>query len=195
MALRSKVVAIQCNGLTLPRAAVREASAALKAGEIIATPTDTIYGIAALVQNPRAVQRLYEIKGRDPKKPVAISVAEIDDIYNWGHVTVDRQVLQELLPGPVTVVFERTADLNPDLNPDTNLIGIRIPDHSFIRDVCRACAGPIALTSANISSAKSSLAVDEFQELFPKLCKVFDGGRLGDTEEARFVRLIHVLTC
>ena len=170
--------------VSLPKAS-RTAAAVLKSGHVIATPTDTIYGIAALVQNNTAVQRLYEIKGRDTLKPIALCLAEIDQIFDWGQVTVNRSLLEELLPGPVTIIFQRKPTLNPEFNPGTDLIGIRIPDHNFVREVCRFCEGPVALTSANPSSAKSTLSVEEFQGLHAKLHSVFDGGRLSDSEEAR----------
>lgn len=181
----SKIISIQANGVVVPKGISRNASKILKDGLVIATPTDTIYGIAALVQNNDSVERLYQIKKRDPKKPIAICVAEIEDLIKWSHVTVPDALLHELLPGPVTVVFERKQTLNPAFNPDTRLIGIRIPDHKFIREVCSYVNSPLALTSANISSAQSTLSVDEFQELYPHLHSVFDGGRLGNTEEAR----------
>ena len=78
----------------------------------------------------------------------------------WSKVVVSREVLEDLLPGPVTVVGERSADLNPRLNPDTDLVGIRIPDHLFMRQLARACGGPVALTSANRSAAQSTLTLD-----------------------------------
>ena len=64
------------------------------------------------------------------------------------------------------------------------LVAIRIPDHPFIREVCRQVQ-PLALTSANVSATDSTLEVGEFEVLFPQLAAVFDGGRLGDTPEAR----------
>lgn len=157
----------------------------LISGNIIALPTDTIYGIAGLAQNSEAVNRLYSIKNRDCKKPIAISVADISDVYKWGQVTVPQALLSKLLPGPVTVIFNRTSDLNPELNPATSLVGIRIPDHQFIREVARGCQEPLALTSANISSAQSTLRVEEFEDLWPKLDRVFDDGMLGDTFHSR----------
>merc|ERR1712172_61699 len=161
------------------------AAESLATGAVIAVPTDTIYGLACLVQHTTAVERLYTIKGRNAKKPIAICVAEIKDIYSWAKVTVSRQVIEELLPGKVTLVFSRSEQLNNKLNPDTNLVGVRIPDHSFLRQVCRLCGGPLALTSANLSNDKSTLAVEEFSDLHNSLELVCDGGRLSDSEEAR----------
>ncbi|XP_009994992.1 PREDICTED: yrdC domain-containing protein, mitochondrial [Chaetura pelagica] len=70
--------------------------------------------------------------------------------------------------------------LNKDLNPFTSLVGVRIPNHPFLRDLARACAGPLALTSANFSSQDSTLTVAEFQDLWPHLSLIIDGGPTGD---------------
>ncbi|KAK7107161.1 hypothetical protein V1264_015122 [Littorina saxatilis] len=165
--------------------ALETAVCSLKKGSVIAVPTDTIYGIAGLAQNNEAIQRIYNIKNRSCTKPIAISVGEIDDLYKWSKVVVSREVLEDLLPGPVTVVGERTKDLNPLLNPDHHLVGIRIPDHTFMRRLAQACDGPIALTSANRSSAQSTLTLDEFEYLWSQLDLLVDGGILSDTDKAR----------
>ena len=81
--------------------------------------------------------------------------------FRWGKVTVSQEILQDLLPGPVTLVFERTDQLNPGLNPTTRLVGIRIPDHYFVRQLSLRCEEPLALTSANISTVgQSSLKIE-----------------------------------
>ncbi|PIK33140.1 yrdC domain containing [Apostichopus japonicus] len=104
---------------------VNKAVKVLQSGGVIAVPTDTVYGLAAL----------------------------------WSKVSVPEDLLHDLLPGPVTVIFERDEILNPHLNPATDLVGIRVPDHSFIRRLSSATGSPLALTSANLSSAKSTLSV------------------------------------
>ena len=157
----------------------------LKRGDIIAVPTDTIYGVACLVQVPTAVDKLYAIKGRHPEKPVAVCLAEISDLFKWGDITVSRDLLEDLLPGPVTLCFDRLPDLNPAFNPGAKLVGIRIPDNAFIREVCRHVNGtPVALTSANVSQARSCLEVSEFlDDLSTGLARVFDDGRLCKDQE------------
>ncbi|TKS82359.1 YrdC domain-containing protein, mitochondrial [Collichthys lucidus] len=128
---------------------------ALKEGAVVGVPTDTIYGLACLAQNSEAIKKTYDIKGRNGQKPLAICVGEIQDIY-------------------------KSEVLNTDLNPFTSLVGVRIPDHAFMRRLCQMCGEPLALTSANISSHTSTVAVHEFQELWPKLAVVVDGGPIGD---------------
>jgi len=166
---------------------LRVAVECLKAGGVIAVPTDTIYGICCVAQNRAATDRIYSIKERDVLKPLAISVFDIPDIYKWAQVTVPDVLLRDLLPGPVTVVLERLATLNHGLNPGTSRIGIRVPDSGFVRDLCRACDAPLALTSANISSYESSLCVQDFKELWPRLDHVFDGGVLGTSKSGSTV--------
>jgi len=78
----------------------------------------------------------------------------------WGQVAVSEELLRALLPGPVTVVFQRTAALNPALNPGSSTIGIRVPASGFVCDVARCCGEPLALTSANISAQPSSLVIE-----------------------------------
>ena len=89
--------------------------------------------------------------GRFFSKPLSICIGEIHDFNKWCHVNIPEELLQELLPGPVTLCFKRKKLLNPELNPNSEIIGIRIPDDSFIRQVCRKTNLPLALTSANIS--------------------------------------------
>lgn len=81
-------------------------------------------------------------------------------LHRWAVVTVSKLVLEDLLPGPVTLVFERTQELNHNLNPNTNLVGVRIPNNNFLRKVIRSLGEPIALTSANLTNANSALSVD-----------------------------------
>lgn len=156
----------------------------ISTGGLIATPTDTVYGIASDAQNDEAISKIYEIKGRIASKPIAICVSKIDQVYKWGKVVVDRTLLEDLLPGPVTLVFERQSVLNPNLNPNTNLIGIRIPGHRFIMNLVEYHGGPVALTSANFSNDPSTLEVEEFKDMWPRLQGIFDGGRLSSCEKS-----------
>lgn len=87
--------------------------------------------------------------------------------FRWGKVTVSQEILQDLLPGPVTLVFERTDQLNPGLNPTTRLVGIRIPDHYFVQQLSLRCEEPLALTSANVSTVGQSSLKVEVSNIWP----------------------------
>lgn len=149
------------------------AVALLQKNEIIAVPTDTIYGLACLVSSTSAIEKLYEIKKREIDKPLSICVSNLEDIQTWGVVDhVPITLLSWLLPGPYTIILKRTPALNPALNPNHDTVGIRVPNHKFIRDVTEV-AGPLALTSANISNEPSCICASEFGNLWNKLGGIF----------------------
>lgn len=145
----------------------------------MALATDTVYGVAALAQNSHAVSAIYRLKQRDAHKPLAVCVADAAEVQRWALMEPgSRPVVSALLPGPVTLLLPRSPLLNPLLNPDERLVGIRVPQRELICEVARLCAGsgPLALTSANTSGASSCLRVDEFDDLWPRLDLVVDEG-------------------
>lgn len=172
---------------TWEKGAVHLAAEMLKAGHVIALPTDTIYGLACSANNPEAIKELYNIKGRNEEKPVAICVSDYGDLRHWGEADhLPTELIKKLLPGAVTIVVNKSKHLNnPYLNPGVQKIGIRIPNFNFIRDVCRVFNQPMALTSANRSSEKSTLQIEEFKSIWHQLAAVFDGGSLSEAEDHR----------
>ncbi|XP_003462302.1 threonylcarbamoyl-AMP synthase [Cavia porcellus] len=160
--------------------ALRAAVAELRAGAVVAVPTDTLYGLACSASCSAALGAVYRLKGRSGTKPLAVCLGRVADVYRYCKVKVPEELLKELLPGPVTLVMERSEELNKDLNPFTPLVGVRIPDHAFMQELAQMFEGPLALTSANISSQASSLKVEEFQDLWSHLSLVIDGGPIGD---------------
>lgn len=163
---------------------IKQLVSALKAGEVIAVPTDTIYGVACLAQCTSAVQKMYDIKRRDLQKPIAVCVAELDDIHTIANIPIAEELVDQLLPGPVTLVMERSENLNKGLNPFTHLVGVRIPDHGFMRQLVRACGEPLALTSANLSAQPSSLQITDFKPIWSKLALIVDGGSIPGNNRA-----------
>ncbi|XP_059424628.1 threonylcarbamoyl-AMP synthase-like [Carassius carassius] len=149
-----------------------------------AVPTDTIYGLTCVAPDSAALRGVYDIKGRNGDKPLAIRVGEMQDIYSicavYTSVSVKEELLRDLLPGSVTLVLERSSSLNRDLNPFTKLIGVRVQGHPFMRRLCQMFGEPLALTSANLSTQASTVAANEFEDLWPSLAVVVDAGSIGD---------------
>uniref|UniRef100_A0A9L0S8J7 Threonylcarbamoyl-AMP synthase n=1 Tax=Equus caballus TaxID=9796 RepID=A0A9L0S8J7_HORSE len=152
----------------IPTAAVVE----LDASAMVAVPTNTLYSLAC--------------SGRSEAKLLAVCLGLVADIYRYCHVRAPEGLLKDLLPVPMTLVMERSEQLNKDLNPFTPLVGIRIPDHAFMQDLARVFGGPLPLTSANLSSQASSLNVEEFQDLWPQLSLVIDGEPAGDGQSSEY---------
>lgn len=155
----------------------------LQNGGVIALPTDTLYGLAAKVDNSTAIQKIYDIKSRSSAKPLAICSPDIQTIRQLSYTDhIDNALLNTLLPGPVTLILKRRANLNSHLNPGIPLVGVRIPDNKFIQHICREI-GPLALTSANKSEQTSPLSIYDFQDIWDNIDTIFDGGNLQLDEE------------
>lgn len=122
------------------------------------------------------------MKGRENAKPLAICVGRVEDVYKWGIVSITNQLLNSLLPGPVTLLLHPQPGHLLPLPENPKLVGIRVPDHAFSCAVAQELGVPIALTSANISGQPSSLNPEEFRDIWPKLSAVFDGGSIGGNQ-------------
>lgn len=141
---------------------------------VIAIPTDTLYGLAARVDDSKALKRIYQIKGRDANKPLAICLPHIDYIDQVAQVQdVNPRVISCLLPGPNTILLKRSKNLNPDLNPGVDTVGIRVIDHEFVI-VVSSMVGPLALTSANRSGGMDPTTIMDFEELHSEVDLIID---------------------
>ncbi|KAF5744703.1 hypothetical protein HS088_TW07G00282 [Tripterygium wilfordii] len=159
----------------------QEAVEAVKAGKVVAVPTDTLYGFACDACSLEAVHRIYEIKGRKYTSPLAICVGDVSDIRRFAFTDhLPHGLLDALLPGPVTVVLQRgeSSILEKSLNPGLESIGVRVPDCDFIRVVARGSGSALALTSANLSGQPSSVCIKDFETLWEHCAHVYDGGVL-----------------
>lgn len=159
----------------------QEAIEALKAGKVIAVPTDTLYGFACDACSLEAVNSIYEMKGRKHTSPLAICVGDVSQIQHFAVTEyLPHGLLDSLLPGPVTVILRRgeSSALEKSLNPGLDSVGVRVPDCNFIRVVARGLGKAVALTSANLSGQPSSLCIKDFENLWNRCAYVYDGGVL-----------------
>jgi len=121
----------------------------LKDGDIIAYPTDTLYGIGADATNTDTIHEVNHIKGRT--QPLSIVLENIDDILKYAEMNEHQQSeIQKLFPGPYTVLLKKkVSELSPLITLDSTLIGIRIPKHPFPIQIVEALGKPIITTSIN----------------------------------------------
>ena len=130
-----------------------EAVEHLRAGRIVAVPTDTVYGIAADMALPDAIERLFAAKQRPPDKAIAVLLADVDQADELGRLDPAARLLGERFwPGALTLVLPilRGVVLPEALAADASSIGVRVPDHDAPRALARAL-GPLPTTSANRS--------------------------------------------
>lgn len=150
---------------------------ALSRGEVIGTPTDTVYGLAVVPSIAGSVDRLFVAKGRPASVPVAVLVADLEQAQTLCDAPLPRPLVERHWPGPLTLVVRRRSDLDWDLGGNPETIGLRWPDHSLVRELCSS-AGPLATTSANLHghpSPTSAAGVVEEMTGAP-VALVLDGG-------------------
>lgn len=149
----------------------------LKRGGLVAFPTDTVYGVGALAFDADAVESIYSAKDRPVEKAIPILIGGPEDLDK---VTTDippiaARLAARFWPGPVTLVLPKHPNL-PDVVSATPTVGVRVPDHPIARALLRA-AGPMAVTSANISGESSPKTADEVsRQLNGRIPLILDGG-------------------
>lgn len=149
----------------------------LKKGGLVAFPTDTVYGVGALAFDGKAVESIYQAKDRPAEKAIPVLIGETDDLQKIASQVPEmaRKLAARFWPGPLTLVIPKRPEL-PEAVSSTDTVAVRIPDHEVARELLRK-AGPMAVTSANISSQPSPSTADEvFAQLGGRIALIIDGG-------------------
>jgi L-threonylcarbamoyladenylate synthase len=150
----------------------------LDEGNLVAFPTDTVYGLGAALSNPQAIDQLYIVKGRDAAKAIAVLLGDIDALAQVaaGISQTACRLAQRFWPGPLTLVVPRHPNIPPNLSP-LPTVGVRMPDHPVALKLLNR-VGPLAVTSANLSGKPSaSTAQEVFAQLQGRIPLILDGGR------------------
>jgi L-threonylcarbamoyladenylate synthase len=147
-------------------AGIANAALAVQRGQLVVLPTDTVYGIAADAFDPDAVKRLLEAKGRgrDMPPPVLVSAATTLDALAVGVPDYARALIDELWPGPLTVVCHQQPSLQWDLGDTRGTVAVRMPDHDVALELLSR-TGPLAVSSANTTGMPAALDADQAAQM------------------------------
>lgn len=160
-------------------AGVGAAVSALRDGALVVLPTDTVYGIAADAFDPSAVARLLQAKGRGRNMPPPVLIGEpatLDALVAERPAAWLQEMLNQLWPGPLTVVVRAQPSLTWDLGDTHGTVAVRVPADERALAVLRK-AGPTAVSSANLNGEPTAVTVDEAQQKFGASVAVYlDGG-------------------
>lgn len=152
----------------------------MRAGEVIGVPTDTVYGVAASIDHPQAIERIYTIKGRPADKPIPILVSDLvmaEQIASRFPASA-RRLAKAFWPGGLTIIVAAAPQIPEAALASGKTVGIRIPDHELMLDLIRRCGGALAVTSANLSGQPEALTAEETRDcLFDRIPAVLDGSR------------------
>jgi L-threonylcarbamoyladenylate synthase len=151
-----------------PQGAVIDAGAnAIRAGGIVAIPTDTLYGLAVDPFNAAAIARLYRLKGREAERALPLIAADLDQIAaTLGMLPMLARLLAiHFWPGPLTLLMPAPGRLPPQVTGGTGRVGVRVPGHAVARALCAACGTPLTATSANRTGEPPTNHPDEVARL------------------------------
>ena len=131
--------------------------------KIIAFPTDTVFGVGALIDDLEAIDKIYELKHRDYSKPLAILASSIDDIIPYvKEVTEDvKEIMNKYWPGALTIIFNKNENVSDKITAGFKTIAFRIPNCNISLDILKQ-TGPLATTSVNISG---NTPLNDYQEI------------------------------
>jgi L-threonylcarbamoyladenylate synthase len=150
----------------------------LEAGGLVAFPTDTVYGVGALAFNSAAVESIYTAKGRSIEKAIPVLLGDAKDLDKVASNVspMALRLASRFWPGPLTLVVPKNPML-PEAVSANDTVGVRVPDNAIARTLLRS-AGPMAVTSANISGGNNPTTSEEvFAQLNGRIGLILDGGR------------------
>ncbi len=161
--------------------AQRRAVEVLRAGGLVAFPTDTVYGLAVLPWDTDAVTRLYEAKQRPSDRPIPLLLSDASYLDRVAILSPrlrrqTGQLIAHFWPGALTLVLPKVEAL-PDVVSAGPTVGVRVPDLPLARDLIRGAGGALAVTSANISGQLNAITAQEVEEqLGDRIDLILDGG-------------------
>ncbi len=166
--------------MTTPDATlIQRAAALLNEGKVIAIPTDTVYGLAASLHHPAALEEIYAIKGREAGKALPVLLDGPDAIDRWAVNVPERAIVlaKAFWPGALTIVLDASPDVPEGVHRGAGTVGLRVPDSEIARAIIRAAGGGLAVTSANLSGRTEAKRAEEVRNaLGDRLAMVVDGG-------------------
>lgn len=156
---------------------IERAATAIRDGELVVYPTETVYGLGADALDAAAVERVFDAKGRDRDDPVSLAVPSVERAFEYVDASGrEKRFMRSFLPGPTTVVVPKREVVPDVLTAGRRRVGVRVPDHDLALALLEAVA-PITATSANVSGRPSVTALDDLdEEIRAAVAAVLDGG-------------------
>ena len=158
---------------------ITRAGEILRAGGLVAFPTETVYGLGADALNEQAAKKIYAAKGRPSDNPLIVHIADMEAIGRIAEAVPEkaRAAAEAFWPGPLTMIFQKTGEVPMGTTGGLNTVAVRMPDHNAARALIRAGGGYIAAPSANTSGRPSPTTAQHVEEdLNGKIDMILDGG-------------------
>ncbi len=174
------------------RATIERAAELLRAGDLVAFPTETVYGLGADATNAKAVSRIFAAKGRPADHPVIVHLHDISQVERWASAMPDaaRRLAEAFWPGPLTLILPRAASVHDAVTGGQDSVGLRVPSHPVARELLEAFGGGIAAPSANrFGRISPTRAAHVAGDLGDAVALILDGGACDVGIESTIVAL------
>lgn len=157
--------------------------------EVVAFPTETVFGLGVKFSRLEALEKIYEIKHRSHSKAVSLMIYDPKDIEKYAYVNENAQkLINHFMPGMITLVLKKKSILSDDFTAGYDTIGIRIPDDPFVLKLLKE-VGPMLVTSANISGQETLLNDQEVYEQFKGKIKMIVKGQCKSTLASTVIKV------
>ncbi len=165
--------------LLLGRDSLSKAAELLKKGEVVAIPTETVYGLAANALKEDCVRKIYEAKGRPSDNPLIIHISKKEDVYLYAKEVSEKaeKLMDKFWPGPLTLIFKKKDIVPYKTTGGLDTVAIRMPENKIALEIISKCNFPLAAPSANISGKPSPTAFSHVvSDMMGKISAIVDGG-------------------
>src|SRR5574343_105213 len=170
---------------------IQKAASFINAGDVVAIPTETVYGLAASILSEKGIQKIYQLKGRPNNNPLIVHVASIEEISKWVEVWPEKaKILADaFMPGPITLGMPKSNKIPHYVTSGQDTVGIRVPNHPLFVELLKSLPAPLAAPSANPSNATSATQAKHVVSYFKNkdLPYVLDGGACTNGLESTIV--------
>lgn len=159
--------------------ALRRAGEILRSGELVAFPTETVYGLGGDALNPESSRKIYAAKGRPSDNPLIVHIADFEDIYEIArHVTAEaKKAAEAFWPGPLTMILEKTDKVPYETTGGLDTVAVRMPSDPIARKLIEYGGGFIAAPSANMSGRPSPTSAKYvIEDMMGRIAAIVDGG-------------------
>ncbi|MFP4169843.1 MAG: L-threonylcarbamoyladenylate synthase [Methanomassiliicoccales archaeon] len=182
---------IECVNRDLPKSKMDEIADAIRSGELVVYPTETLYGLGANALDEGAVKKVYMVKKRPFDMPLSVAVSDLQMLEEIAVIDDNaRKLVSTFMPGPLTILVTKRP-IVPDILTSASVeVGIRIPDHPFALNLIERC-GPITSTSANVHSRPDPRSTEEVRNDFGGAVRFYlDCGRPMLGQPSTIVQLV-----
>ena len=149
----------------------------IKKGNLVITPTDTVYGILADALNKEAIDKVFIAKKRESKSLLIIMTKDMLDTYIEDISPLEQELINRYLPGKLTILLKKNKLIDDSVTCGSPLVGVRIPNHSDLLEIIQRVGHPLISTSANISNQETITSVEKIDpDLLKYISYIEDGG-------------------